>query len=145
MKDYFNKEEQAKHLALIACQTKIEEVLGINAPSEEEKTYLRYALTYLKKFDKSVYSRMGIDYKNKMERTANDSKVVVARKTEAVGDILLDCDYNTLVKMARKLQEEHCWLCEKECHKDCEIYNMAVTLGLDEVKDYNGEGCPFKI
>ena len=149
MKDYFNAEEQAHHLAILACQSKAKtlreaKTYRTQEPicSKYERTCLKYAETYLNKFTESVFARMGEPYVRKLQSTLECNVIDIVGKEAPRKEAITKCAQEDLLPKIRELQALNCMWCERCDFKNCAMYAMGVAVGLE---DKNETGCPFKM
>lgn len=143
MRDYFNRKELDLHIKMIACQGEIEDFIECKILTKEERKFLRYANTYLKKFNVSVFSRLGADHERRMQNTLKCNELKVVGKYEPLKAMVRKLDEEKILPLANKMKEQHCFFCEKENYKDCTVCQFLAELWLEGSNPEGG--CPYKM
>lgn len=142
MKNYFNANERTKHIILLAMQTVADDFSAVDSITDEERKYLRMATTYIKKFNNSVFERFGEPYRRKIINTMQMNHLKLVGKFENTQDCITEAAAEDLIPKLRDVQMFYCMDCQKENHKDCAIYAMCVSCGID---GDDTDGCPYKL
>jgi hypothetical protein len=142
MKNIFNQYERAQHIILIGMQEQLKKMQNCDAITEEEKTYLKYAATYLTKFNDSVIERFGDSYSRKIYNTMQSNDLRLVGKYESYNECVGQCVVDDVKPCIDQLQMMNCFGCEKCDYKKCAVYNLCITCDID---GNNDEGCPFKL
>lgn len=141
MKTYFNKHDLDYHLYLFALQGSAEELYESKDITFEEKRYLKAVIDNAQKFHISVINRLGNAYAKRLNTLVNFNEVKLVRKTQIVQQPITECTGEAWDKIIESTRNMNCLLCEKENHKDCELYQAFVAYGLDG--NNKDDGCPF--
>ena len=140
MKNYFNHEETLSHIMLMAAQAKAEEFCDSQSITEEERKYVKSAVSSLKKFTESVFIRLGDPYQRKIVRSLNDNQLKLAGRGTVERSALLHAPIEDLTGRMKEVQSISCMFCDNENYKECAIYAMFVALGVEAT---SSKGCPF--
>ena len=142
MKNYFSSEERTRHIILLAAQETAEALSKSSAITANERKDLKTATTLLKKFTSSVCERFGVPYQRKIENTMRANNLKLVGKFAPEEECISYAAAEDLEPTVRTIQFMHCVECEKTCFKDCAMYAMCVSCGIDG-EDTNG--CPYRV
>jgi hypothetical protein len=142
MKNYFNAQERNRHILVMGLLGIAEEFLNSNAPTDDEKRAIDNACKHLRKFNKSVFNRFGQAYANAVLGTVEINKLVMVSKALPTADCLSYSAAEDLKIKLKDLQLMNCLDCERCDFKDCAVYGMMVSCGMDATCE---SGCPFKM
>lgn len=143
MRDYFNRDEKDLHIKTIACQGEVESFIESEAITNEERKFLRYANTYLKKFTTSVLSRFGADYERRLQNTLSVNRLLLVGRYEPTRSSVRKLDEDKLIPLGRTMQRQHCMFCEEANYKECAVCQFLEELNFEGV-NFDG-GCPYKM
>lgn len=142
MKEYFNARDRANHIIVTAMQSIVGQLVPSETLSDTEREWLKAVEDNLKKFNSSIYGRMGDPYRRKVENTVKSNRIeFVGRYAESRGAIS-ECASEDLQPCLDKLIQYNCMDCDKENYLDCPTYAIAVACDCDAKCD---KGCPFKM
>lgn len=142
MKNYFNAEERARHIVLLAMQEPMLEFSKCDALTEEEKSLLKKIHNTVLKFNKSVFERLGEPYQRKVESTMRVNNLELVGKFQPHNDCLSYSAQEDLIGKLSELRMFNCLDCEKCDFKDCAMYAMCIACDIDG----EGEsGCPYAL
>ena len=143
MREYLNNAEKELHIKIIACQGELQDFVACKILNKEERKYLRYAQTYLNKFNESIFDRFGEDHKRRLLNTLKCNRLRFVGECEPVKDTVRKLDEEKLLPLARDMQLRHCLFCEKENYKECEVCQFCEELWLEGSNPEGG--CPYKL
>ena len=142
MKNYFSSEERTRHIILLAAQETAEALSGSSAITASERKDLKTVTTLLKKFTSSVCERFGVPYQRKIENTMRANNLKLVGKFAPVEECISYAAAEDLEPTVRTIQFMHCVECEKTSFKDCAMYAMCVSCGID---GEDTKGCPYRV
>lgn len=142
MKNYFNAEERAMHIVLLAMQKTAEDFTKSDALTAEEKSLLKKAHKAVLNFNKAIFERFGEPYRRKIENTMQVNNLELVGKFEPHNDCISHSAQEDLKPKLSELRMFNCLDCTKGEFKDCAMYAMCVACDIDG----EGEnGCPFTL
>lgn len=144
MKNFFNREEQTDHLAILACQGKAKELANSNALTQEEQKCLNKVTEWTEKFSKLVFNRFGIAYQRKLLGTLDSNELLLVGKYAPQQQTVSIAAQADIYPMYKKMQGTYCMTCDKEDHLQCAMYSMGVALGVEPVITEKNI-CPFYV
>lgn len=142
MKTYFNTEERNKHIICLCMSEVVKEFAKSTALTEEERENLESAVESVQRASNSILERMGLAYARKISGTLDANTVrVVGKYGMQDQKFFTYFSQEDLVDKISEVINFHCMDCDKECYKECPVYNLAITC---EVEGHNDSGCPYK-
>lgn len=141
MRDYFNSEERAKHIIILAMEQVVKDMESSTALTEEEKKCLKAIKSNLLKFNNSTFDRFGDSYRRKIQNTLQINTIVLVGSNSAYTEAISECATEDLEPCVKELMF-NCMGCEKCNYKDCAIYNIAVACDIEGTNE--DKGCPYK-
>lgn len=141
MKTYLSHDERITATYFAICFGMIKnysEQFGKNM-DKKEKTYLKYARTYLSKYIKELVKRVGQDEGDRVYRLARDSTVEM-KPINYEGQLIVD--KNVMEEVARMALEANCFGCERKDWRNCALCKFMDTLGVGSTNDTEGK-CEF--
>lgn len=143
MNNFFDKHEQADHLAILACQGKSQRLLTSKALTEEERDCLEQVEAWCDLFSKSVFKRFGLPYQRKLLRTLDSNDLLLVGKNEPIKQSISMAAQEDLAPLITKVQSDYCFKCKGDKnHLECAMYACAVTLGIEATPSENN-CCPY--
>lgn len=140
MREYFNRAELEAHIVLLGMGVTLKNMVESTAITQEEKRFLKTALTNLTKFSDSVFNRFGLAYRKKMQRTCESNRIEMVGKYEQVNKAVEDVTADDLLENLKQVRSLQCFTCTKKDHLKCGLYNLFVSGGLE---GHNDNGCPY--
>lgn len=140
MKNYFNERERTNHIILMCTEYNVKEFAESNALTDNEKRILNKISKLANEFNSSVFDRFGEPYKRKIVGTLNCNNLRLVGKYTPVADCISYCASEDIEPKVKELIAINCMGCEKCNYKDCAIYSMAVTCGINGSSE---SGCPY--
>lgn len=141
MKNYFNEKERTNHIIIMCMEYVCEEFCESNALSIEEKKCLKKISEYCNKLNNSIFARFGTPYRRKIEGTLQSNTLRLVGKYSAYNECISHCASEDIEPKVRDMMLMHCINCKKQDFKNCAMYAMCVTCGING-KDT--DGCPYK-
>ncbi len=141
MKTYLSHDERQVCTYFSICYGMIDaqiERFGNNM-SPEERTALKYAHTYLKKYIQALVKRVGQHEGERIYRLARDNQVEMKPKSYE-GQLIVDKD--VMEEVARMALEANCFGCERKDWQNCGLCKFMDTLGVGSTNDTEGK-CEF--
>lgn len=141
MKNYFNEKERTNHIILMCMEYTAKEFLTSNALSEEEKNSLENIVKLCNNINESLFERFGEAYRRKIQGTLKNNTLRLVGKYAPYNECISYCASEDIEPKVKDLMLFHCIDCGKCDYKNCAIYSMALTCGINGSCD---NGCPYK-
>ena len=141
MKTYLNHEERQISTLFAIVYGLIDKTIrerGDNM-SDKEKTALKYAHTYMKKYIIALVERVGDIEGDRIYRLANSSEVEIKPRNYD-GQLIVDKD--VMEEVARMALEQHCFGCNRVDWHNCGLCKFMEGLGITSTNDTKGK-CEF--
>lgn len=142
MKNYFNAEDRASHIIVIAMQTYLGRLIESETLTKEEKTRFKTALTHIEKANGDILDRLGSAYVDRVlaETKQNDLRFV-PRCIKSQRSTMSYVSQELIIDVLREAMFMNCCDCTKCDWKNCKIYELGVKA---DYTPRESDGCPFK-
>ena len=142
MKNYFNAEERARHIVILAMQERAEAFIDSDALTKEEQKAIKKINEWCFKFNSLLFDRLGESYQRKVEKTMACNTLSLVGKYAEVAHAINHVPIQDLDYMVQELRAFKCLDCEREDFKNCGMYCTCIACDVDG----NGKekGCPFR-
>lgn len=144
MKNYLNREEQARHLVLTMAMVQAQDLLKSDGVTADEKKILRQVVDKVEKFNQSVIGRLGKGYATTLANKAKDNTFVMTpRGGSNKGNLKEEIDESILRDIVDDNFNLTCINCKREDCTACGIYRIKSYLNYDGESE-NNNLCPFR-
>lgn len=142
MKNYFNADDRASHIIVIAMQTYLSRLIESETLTKEEKTRFKTALTHIEKANGDILDRLGSAYVDRVlaETKQNDLRFV-PRCVKSQRSTMSYVSQELIIDVLREAMFMNCCDCTKCDWKNCKIYELGVKA---DYAPRESDGCPFK-
>lgn len=144
MKNYFNREEQAKHLMILVGKTQAEDLVERGAVTAREAILIKRICKLVDEFNESVFERLGTGYAKTLSNKAKENTFILApRNTKVKGDMLETLDDDILRDIVDTNFNLECINCKRTDCLNCGTYKIKSYLGYKGISD-DTDLCPFR-
>lgn len=144
MKDYANGEERTKLTYLASMSKLVQDLIGGNLLSKEEKTELKHILTRNEKALKMILRRLKPEVSEKIAREINDYEpAMVPRIRYKINPRTMQIDDDRLRDILEIEINDHCIGCKEPNFLHCIIYNLNDDLEVCSRHTEPAGTCPY--